>query len=94
MEIAKQLYDVGRLFENVSDLQITKEAFRKIAVVELSYRSFGTDIGQVSMTSAKRHFVSPHGESRRRRLRPDTRRNHPCQIIHVQSALSDRPCHY
>lgn len=30
MEIAKQLYDVGRLFENVSDLQITKEAFRKI----------------------------------------------------------------
>ena len=47
MEIAKQLYDVGRLFENVSDLQITKEAFRKIAVVELSYRSFGTDIGQV-----------------------------------------------
>ena len=39
--------DVGRLFENVSDLQITKEAFRKIAVVELSYRSFGTDIGQV-----------------------------------------------
>lgn len=47
MEIAKQLYDVGRLFENVSDLQITKEALRKIAVVELSYRSFGTDIGQV-----------------------------------------------
>ena len=35
MEIAKTaFYDVG-LFENVSDLQITKEAFRKIAVVEL-----------------------------------------------------------
>lgn len=47
MEIAKQLYDVGRLFENVSDLQITTQAFRKIAVVELSYRSLGTDIGQV-----------------------------------------------
>ena len=47
MEIAKQLYDVGRLFENVSGLQITAKAFRKIAVVELSYRSLGTDIGQV-----------------------------------------------
>lgn len=47
MEIAKQLYDVGRLFENVSNLRITTEAFRKIAVVELSYRSLGTDIGQV-----------------------------------------------
>lgn len=33
MEIAKQLYDVGRLFENVSDLQITSQAFRKIAAV-------------------------------------------------------------
>lgn len=47
MEIAKQLYDVGRLFENISDLQITTQAFHKIAAVELSYRSLGTDIGQV-----------------------------------------------
>lgn len=47
MEIAKQLYDVGRLFENVSDLQITAQAFRKIAEVELSYRSLGSDVGQV-----------------------------------------------
>ena len=28
-------------------MQITTQAFRKIAVVELSYRSLGTDIGQV-----------------------------------------------
>lgn len=47
MEIAKQLYDVGRLFENVSDLQITAQAFHKIAAVELSYRSLGMDIQQV-----------------------------------------------
>lgn len=47
MEIAKQLYDVGRLFENVSDLHITSQAFRKIAAVELSYRSLGTDAGLV-----------------------------------------------
>lgn len=47
MEIVKQLYDVGRLFEHATDLQITSHAFRKIASVELSYRSLGTDIGQV-----------------------------------------------
>ena len=43
MEIAKQLYDVGRLFENVSDLQITSQVFHKIAAVELSYRSLETN---------------------------------------------------
>lgn len=47
MEIAKQLYDVGRLFENVSDLQVTSEAFKKIALVELSYRSLQPDLHQV-----------------------------------------------
>ena len=43
MEIAKQLYDEGRLFENVSDLQITSQVFHKIAAVELSYRSLETN---------------------------------------------------
>lgn len=47
MEIAKQLYDIGRLFENVTDLQITSTAFHRIAQVELSYRFLGTDVGQV-----------------------------------------------
>ncbi len=47
MEIAKQLYDVGRLFENVNDLKITSQAFHKIAEVELSYRSLGTDVWQI-----------------------------------------------
>lgn len=95
MEIAKQLYDVGRLFENVSDLQITKEAFRKIAVVELSYRSFGTDIGQVFNDIRQTALcISTRGKAGEGDFDPDTRRNHPCQIIHVQAALSDRPCHY
>ena len=67
MEIAKQLYDVGRLFENVSGLQITAEAFRKIAVVELSYRSLGTDIGQVFNDIRQTALcISTRGESRRR----------------------------
>lgn len=47
MEIAKQLHDIGRLFENVSDLQATISAFNKIASVELSYRSLGTDVKQI-----------------------------------------------
>lgn len=60
MEIAKQLYDVGRLFENVSGLQITAKAFRKIAVVELSYRSWERISDRSSTTSVRRHSVSPH----------------------------------
>lgn len=47
MEIAKQLNDVGRLFNNVSDLTTTILAFNKIATVELSYRSLGTDVRQI-----------------------------------------------
>lgn len=47
MEIAKQLHDIGRLFENASDLRATISAFNKIAAVELSYRSLGTDLKQI-----------------------------------------------
>ncbi len=43
LEIIKQLYDVGRLFEKVTDLDITAQAFQKIATVELSYRGFDDD---------------------------------------------------
>lgn len=47
MEIIKQLYDVGRLFENVTELDITSKAFRRIASVELSYRSLDADLSRV-----------------------------------------------
>ncbi len=47
MEIAKQLYDVGRLFENVSEFEITSQAFKQIAQVELAYRRLDNDLGQV-----------------------------------------------
>ena len=47
MEIIKQLYDVGRLFERVSDLRVTGEAFRRIAAVELDYRSLADGVRQV-----------------------------------------------
>ena len=47
MEILKQLYDIGRLFDNVSDLEITTQAFKRIAEVELSYRSLDNDLRQI-----------------------------------------------
>ncbi len=44
LEICKQLYDVGRLFERVNDITITSASFRKIAQVELSYRGLTGDL--------------------------------------------------
>lgn len=43
LEVIKQLYDVGRLFDKVNDLTITSSAFRKIAPVELGYRGLPSD---------------------------------------------------
>jgi predicted nucleotidyltransferase component of viral defense system len=38
MEIIKQLYDIGNLFDVVTDLSIIKSTFEKFAQIELSYR--------------------------------------------------------
>lgn len=38
LEIAKQLYDIGRLFDSMDDLPTVASAYDKIARVELSYR--------------------------------------------------------
>jgi hypothetical protein len=43
LEIIKQLYDIGRLFDKVENLDITTQAFQKIATVELSYRDLADD---------------------------------------------------
>ena len=43
LEVIKQLYDVGRLFDKVNDLSITSQVFRKIASVELGYRGLPSD---------------------------------------------------
>jgi predicted nucleotidyltransferase component of viral defense system len=47
MEIAKQLYDIGRLFERVHDVAAVEYTFQHIARVELSYRSLPLDVSQV-----------------------------------------------
>lgn len=42
-EIMKQVYDIGRLFDAVDDLEITSRSFDKIALVELGYRGLGNE---------------------------------------------------
>ena len=65
LEIIKQLYDVGRLFDRVDNLTITETAFSKIAPVELGYRGLPTndvsliyeDIRQTALNISTRGFV-------------------------------------
>ena len=65
LEIIKQLYDVGRLFDRVDNLTITEAAFSKIAPVELGYRGLPThdlsviyeDIRQTALNISARGFV-------------------------------------
>ena len=48
INVAKQLHDVGRLFDAVEDIATTAETFKAIAVVELSsYRGKGEDLSIV-----------------------------------------------
>lgn len=47
MEIIKQLYDVGRLYERVTDLEVIRSTLMKIASIELSYRSLRGDPASV-----------------------------------------------
>lgn len=44
LEIIKQLYDVGRLFDRVEDLTVTNGAFQKIAQVEMGYRDLDGEL--------------------------------------------------
>ena len=39
MEIIKQLYDIGNLFDTVQEVQIVKSTFHRFAKTELSYRN-------------------------------------------------------
>lgn len=43
LEIIKQLYDIGRLFDHVNDLTVTAMVFKKIAPIELGYRGMDTN---------------------------------------------------
>ena len=62
MEIIKQLYDVGNLFDRVENLNVIKNTFYKFVEAELKYRSFIdynkhdviNDIYQTALTIASR----------------------------------------
>ena len=43
LEIMKQLYDVGRLFDKAEDISIIKKAYLQLVPVELSYRGLSPD---------------------------------------------------
>ena len=43
LEIIKQLYDVGRLFDAATDLDCVKTAYDRIVLVEMSYRNLPAD---------------------------------------------------
>jgi len=46
MEICKQLFDLGKLFENITDIAIVKKSFSAFAKAELSYRSSDKDFSK------------------------------------------------
>ncbi len=44
MEIIKQLYDIGNLFEDISDIKVVAETFKNIAQTEMKYRGLTKDV--------------------------------------------------
>ena len=46
MEICKQLFDLGKLFENITDVAMVKKSFSAFAKAELSYRSSDKDFSK------------------------------------------------
>ncbi|MDF0718148.1 nucleotidyl transferase AbiEii/AbiGii toxin family protein [Muricauda sp. 334s03] len=50
MEICKQLFDLGKLFENITDMTIVKASFSAFAKAELSYRSSDKNFNKRNLT--------------------------------------------
>lgn len=47
LEIIKQLYDVGRLFEHIKEFQHTIDTFIKTGTIELQYRKMPSDLSLI-----------------------------------------------
>lgn len=47
LEIIKQLYDIGRLFDKVDDLAVTAQSFKNIGEIELGYRGLPIDVSVI-----------------------------------------------
>ena len=50
MEISKQLFDLGKLFESITDIDTVKQSFSAFAKAELSYRSSDKDFSSRKLT--------------------------------------------
>lgn len=64
LEIIKQVFDIGRLFERVTDFNNTFQTFKKISAVELSYRGlegqiakYYEDVRQTAICIARRGTI-------------------------------------
>ena len=64
MEIVKQIFDIGRLFDNVQDFSPAFESFRRVSVLELSYRGlegkidkYYEDVRQTAMCISTRGYA-------------------------------------
>ncbi|MRT16857.1 MULTISPECIES: nucleotidyl transferase AbiEii/AbiGii toxin family protein [Aequorivita] len=53
MEICKQLFDLGKLFENITDISIVKKSFSSFAKAELSYRSSDENFNKRNLTETE-----------------------------------------
>jgi len=47
MEIIKQLYDIGNLFEDIENIQAVRKVFNKMAAIEMKNRGIKEDIGKI-----------------------------------------------
>ena len=64
LEIVKQIFDIGRLFDNVQDFSPAFESFRRVSVLELSYRGlegkidrYYEDVRQTAMCISTRGYA-------------------------------------
>lgn len=64
LEIVKQLYDIGRLFDSVQDFRPSFESFKEASAVELGYRNldgqidrYYEDVRQTAMCISTRGYV-------------------------------------
>jgi len=57
MEIIKQLFDLGILFEHISDLKEVYDSYRKVAVLETKYRNLETSFDSFLNDSIETSFL-------------------------------------
>ena len=57
MEIIKQLYDIGNLFNSVSDLTVVRKTFNRLAIIEANYRKLDITANDVLNDTDRKSVV-------------------------------------